>query len=43
VSGFELGAAEKADLIAFLKSLTDTEFLGDSRYSDPWTDRQPLN
>ena len=36
VAGFELSAAEKADLIAFLKSLTDREFLADPRFSNPW-------
>jgi cytochrome c peroxidase len=43
VSGFELSASEKADLIAFLQSLTDTEFLSDRRHSDPWKDRLPVN
>jgi cytochrome c peroxidase len=41
VSGFELSASEKADLVSFLKSLTDMEFLADERYSDPWKDRVP--
>lgn len=36
VSGFRLSAAEKADLIAFLLSLTDKEFIKDPRFSDPW-------
>ncbi len=31
-----LTAAEKADLIAFLHSLTDEELLRDRRWSDPW-------
>lgn len=33
---FRLAAAEKADLIEFLRSLTDEELLEDPRWSDPW-------
>lgn len=36
VPGFEVTGQEKADLIAFLKSLTDENFLNNPRYSDPW-------
>lgn len=36
VPGFAITAQEKADLIAFLNSLTDEGFLNDPRYSDPW-------
>jgi cytochrome c peroxidase len=36
VPGFMLTTEERADLIAFLKSLTDEEFLRDPRFSDPW-------
>ena len=36
VRGFNLSGAEKADLIAFLKSLTDNQFITDPRFSDPW-------
>ncbi|RKH14634.1 di-heme enzyme [Corallococcus sp. CA053C] len=35
VRGFTLTPDEKADVIAFLESLTDTEFLGDPRFADP--------
>lgn len=35
VRGFVASAGEKADLIAFLESLTDTELLADPRYADP--------
>ncbi|RJS27388.1 di-heme enzyme [Corallococcus sp. H22C18031201] len=35
VMGFTLTAQEKADLIAFLESLTDTAFLTDPRFADP--------
>jgi cytochrome c peroxidase len=33
-------AEERADLIAFLRSLTDEKFLTDPRYSDPWKERK---
>ena len=36
VRGFDLTAQEKADIISFLKSLTDTNFTTDPRFSDPW-------
>ncbi|MEQ1642183.1 MAG: MbnH family di-heme enzyme [Pyrinomonadaceae bacterium] len=36
VPGFRLTPEEKSDLIAFLRSLTDKEFITDPRYSDPW-------
>ncbi len=33
---FELSDAERDDLIAFLESLTDSSFVMDSRFADPW-------
>ena len=36
VRGFNLSGQEKADLIAFLRSLTDTQFITDPRFGDPW-------
>lgn len=36
VRGFALGAADKADLIAFLTSLTDERFLTNPRFADPF-------
>lgn len=36
VKGFTLTPSDRADLIAFLESLTDQEFLTDPRLSDPW-------
>jgi cytochrome c peroxidase len=36
VRGFTLTPQEKQDLLAFLESLTDTEFLTDPRFSDPF-------
>lgn len=39
VAGFTLTDAERADLVAFLESLTDEGFLTDPRLADPWTDR----
>ncbi|WAS89499.1 di-heme enzyme [Corallococcus sp. NCRR] len=37
VRGFDLTPEEKADVIAFLESLTDTAFLTDPRFADPAT------
>lgn len=36
VHGFTISAAERAELIAFLKSLTDREFLENPAFADPW-------
>jgi cytochrome c peroxidase len=36
IGGFSLSAADRADLIAFLESLTDTEVLKDPRFANPW-------
>ncbi len=36
VSGFTLTDQERADLIAFLEALTDTTFITDPRFSDPF-------
>ncbi|MCB9786584.1 MAG: di-heme enzyme [Deltaproteobacteria bacterium] len=36
VNGFTLSDVERADLIAFLESLTDTTFLTDPRYANPF-------
>lgn len=36
VNGFRLTDSEKQDLIAFLKSLTDTEFITNPKFSNPW-------
>lgn len=40
VPGFTLSAAERADLIAFLMSLTDESFLRDPRHSNPWPKKE---
>ena len=37
VRGFTLTDQEKQDVLAFLESLTDSEFLTDPRFSDPFT------
>jgi cytochrome c peroxidase len=34
--GFTLTPDERRDLVAFLESLTDEEFLRDPRFSNPW-------
>jgi cytochrome c peroxidase len=36
VRGFSLTEAEMDDVIAFLESLTDSTFLTDPRFSDPF-------
>lgn len=36
VAGFVISAAEKADLISFLQSLTDSAFIANPRLSNPW-------
>ena len=36
IPGFTITAAEKSDLIAFLRSLTDSTFLTTPRLSNPW-------
>lgn len=39
VSGFSATAQEKTDLVNFLKSLTDHEFINDSRFANPFTEK----
>jgi cytochrome c peroxidase len=39
LKGFTLSGSEKADLLAFLESLTDQAFLDDPRHQDPWAGR----
>jgi cytochrome c peroxidase len=36
VSGFTLSTQERADLLALLRSLTDSTFLTDPRFGNPW-------
>jgi cytochrome c peroxidase len=36
LKGFALRSEQRADLLAFLESLTDHDFLGDPKFSDPW-------
>lgn len=43
IEGFELSKQDRADLIEFLKSLTDQEVLHDPRFSDPWVSAKPHN
>lgn len=38
INGFTLSPSERADLMAFLHSLTDSTFLTDPRFANPWTD-----
>lgn len=41
IPGFKLTEDERADLLAFLHSLTDEEFLTNPAFSDPWTEENP--
>jgi cytochrome c peroxidase len=41
INGFPLSKAERDDLLAFLKSLTDQEVLKDARFADPWVEGKP--
>lgn len=36
VGGFAISSTERADVVAFLRSLTDSTFLTDPRLSNPW-------
>jgi len=36
IKGFALSPEDRADLLAFLESLTDTAFTTDARFSSPW-------
>lgn len=36
IIGFEMSSQEKRALLAFLRSLTDTEFVNNPRFSNPW-------
>lgn len=36
IGGFSLTAEQRQDLLEFLRSLTDEEFIHDPRFSDPW-------
>jgi cytochrome c peroxidase len=36
IRGFRLSSGDRADLLAFLRCLTDEAFLRDRRYSNPW-------
>jgi cytochrome c peroxidase len=39
IRGVTVTAAQKADLVAFLESLTDPEVLRDPRFANPWPGR----
>jgi len=41
VAGFYMDAQEKADIIAFLNSLADDNFLSNPAFSDPWPAGHP--
>ncbi|MBC7978758.1 MAG: di-heme enzyme, partial [Myxococcales bacterium] len=41
IRGFTITADERADVLAFLNSLTDDAFLTDARFADPWLELAP--
>ena len=41
IQGFRLNAQERADLIAFLESLTDQTFITNPAHADPWPEGHP--
>jgi cytochrome c peroxidase len=41
VTGFSVADGERRDLVEFLESLTDEEFLSDPCLSDPWAPSAP--
>lgn len=38
ITGFTMTAAEKRDMIAFLTALTDSSFITNTRFTNPWLD-----
>lgn len=38
INGFNMTPQEKRDVVAFLKSLTDSSFVRNPRFSNPWSD-----
>jgi cytochrome c peroxidase len=36
IAGFEVSTQEVNDLVAFLNSLTDEEFVRNPKHADPW-------
>jgi cytochrome c peroxidase len=42
IGGFPLPPQDRQDLVAFLRSLTDTEVLHDPRFANPWKSATPL-
>jgi len=40
INGFELTPENQADLLAFLKSLTDQSFINNDRFANPWSTEQ---
>jgi hypothetical protein len=41
INGFTLTSLEKRDVIAFLRALTDSSFIRDPRFANPWSDTLP--
>jgi cytochrome c peroxidase len=40
IHGFELTSDERRDLLAFLESLTDSAFVANPAFADPWEPSQ---
>lgn len=38
INGFDMSPQEKRDMVSFLKSLTDSAFIRDKRFTNPWSD-----
>jgi cytochrome c peroxidase len=38
ITGFDMTAQEKRDVVAFLRSLTDSSFISNKRFGNPWSD-----
>ncbi len=41
--GFDLSPSERADVLAFLRSLTDSTFITNPAFSNPWPKGSPAN
>jgi cytochrome c peroxidase len=41
IRGFDLTPQEKRDLVAFLRALSDTAFINNKQFSNPWIDTLP--
>lgn len=42
ITGFTMTPRERSDVVAFLNALTDSSFVRESRFSNPWSDTLPV-